>query len=260
MMLAAAIAAIEEKAVRIGADDTPGEAESFDMIKDAGQHLIYVMGEALVLLADGALYWPAKSTLIVADLHLEKGTAYAKRGLFLPPYDTAVTLAALAVHIARLNPRLVIALGDSFHDREAFDRVSQDAIRTLSIFQKERDWVWITGNHDPEIPGLFGGMVLEELPMTNLTFRHEPTAGPARGEVCGHLHPAARIVQRGRSIRRRCFATDGERLILPAYGRYTGGLNVLDRAFSDLFNDEKFEAHLLGDDRLYRIPRRGLAG
>lgn len=256
-MLAAALLSLEG---REAAHDLPASASrpQPDMIRDTGQHLVYVCGEALVLFPDGAVFWPAKSALIVSDLHLEKGTAYARKGMFLPPYDTAVTLAALAVHIAGLKPQMVIALGDSFHDRGAFDRLSQESVETLSIFQKDCDWVWITGNHDPDIPDEMGGMVLEELPVAGLTFRHEPAAGPTDGEISGHLHPAARVVQRGRSIRRRCFVTDGNRMILPAFGRYTGGLNVRDPAFSGLFEEDRLEAHMLGDGRLFRIPGKGL--
>jgi uncharacterized protein len=208
------------------------------------------------LVADpaGALYWPDEGVLAVADLHLEKGSSFAKRGVLLPPYDTAVTLARLAILIARYAPRCVIALGDSFHDAGGPDRLA-DADRTqLRALQAQRDWIWITGNHDPEpaenIGGSFGGV----LAIGSLIFRHIPSGGD--GEIAGHLHPVARVSHRGRAVSRRCFATDARCMMMPAFGAYAGGLNVRDAAFADLFGTLAFTAHMLGEERLYTFPAR----
>jgi metallophosphoesterase superfamily enzyme len=123
-----------------------------------------------------------------------------------------------------------------------------------------RDWIWVTGNHDPQAPADLPGMVADEVAIGGLRFRHEPMAGASAGEVAGHLHPGAMIVQRGRAVRRRCFATDGERMIMPAFGAYTGMLNVLDRAYRGLFRWESFVAHMLGVDRVYAMTHRRLRG
>jgi DNA ligase-associated metallophosphoesterase len=211
------------------------------------------------LVADpaGALYWSQEGALVVADLHLEKGSSFARRGVLLPPYDTAATLARLARLIARYAPRCVIALGDSFHDGGGPDRLA-DADRTqLRALQAHRDWIWITGNHDPEpaqnIGGSFGGV----LAIGALTFRHLPSGGQSEiGEIAGHLHPVARVSHRGRAVSRRCFASDGARMIMPAFGAYAGGLNIRDAAFADVFGTLEFTAHMLGDQRLYAFGAR----
>jgi DNA ligase-associated metallophosphoesterase len=148
----------------------------------------------------------------------------------------------------------VIALGDSFHDGGGPDRLA-DADRTqLRALQAHRDWIWITGNHDPEpasnIGGSFGGV----LAIGDLTFRHLPSGG--QHEICGHLHPVARVSHRGRAVSRRCFATDGVRMVMPAFGAYAGGLNIRDAAFADVFGTLAFTAHMLGDQRLYAFPAR----
>ena len=157
----------------------------------------------------GALVWEEHRLLVVSDLHLEKGSSYAARGVLLPPYDTLATLSRLAAVIARHDPRVVIALGDSFHDRTAHERLSPDDRDTLSALQAGRDWIWISGNHDPALPRDLGGTVADEVAIGPITFRHEPTG--ARGEIAGHLHPKARVAARGRAMERRCFASDGLR-------------------------------------------------
>ena len=211
------------------------------------------------LVADpaGALYWPHEGALVVADLHFEKGSSFARRGVLLPPYDTAATLARLALLIARYAPRCVIALGDSFHDGGGPDRLA-DADRTqLRALQTHRDWIWITGNHDPEPANNIGGSFGGALAIGALTFRHLPSAGQSlsnQGEICGHLHPVARVSHRGRVVSRRCFATDGMRMVMPAFGAYAGGLNIRHAAFADLFGTLAFTAHMLGDQRLYAFP------
>jgi DNA ligase-associated metallophosphoesterase len=214
---------------------------------------IAVAGVDLVADLSGALYWPKQSLLVVADLHLEKGSAFARRGMLLPPYDTAATLARLAAAIDRYAPRAVVALGDSFHDGGGAGRLGADDRAALAALQRGRDWVWIAGNHDPDPAGNIGGMFAQNLACGPLTFRHEPTAGNYEGEIAGHLHPCARVSQRGRTMVRRCFAGDSRRLVMPAFGAYAGGLSVRDRAFLAVFGALAFTAHLLGDRRLYAV-------
>src|SRR5215212_3233827 len=199
----------------------------------------------------GALYWPEQGMLAMADLHLEKGSSFATRGVLLPPYDTAATLARLMTVIARHDPRMVIALGDSFHDRTAHDRLSGPDRDALAMMQARRDWIWISGNHDPALPRDLGGVVAEEVAIGPIVFRHEPSG--ATGEIAGHLHPKARVSTRGRSMERRCFASDGERAVMPAFGAYTGGLSIRDAAFARIFGSPGFMAHVLGDVRLHTI-------
>lgn len=199
----------------------------------------------------GALYWEAERLLVVSDLHLEKGSSFAARGVLLPPYDTAATLSRLAAVVTRYDPRMVIALGDSFHDRRAHERLSADDGEAIAALQIRRDWIWIAGNHDPALPSDLGGTVAAEVAIGPITFRHEPTG--ADGEISGHLHPKARVPTRGRSIERRCFACDGERAVMPAFGAYTGGLSIRDAAFARIFGTPGFIAHVLGDARLHAI-------
>ncbi len=210
---------------------------------------------AVSLVADpaGAIYWSEEGLLAVADLHLEKGSSYARRGVLLPPYDTAATLAALTQLVTRYQPKTVIALGDSVHDGGGPQRITPPDRCSLQALQRRRDWIWITGNHDPDPAPALGGCFVATLSVGPLTFRHEPTESAAAGEIAGHLHPVARVAQRGKSIRRRCFAGDGTRIVLPALGAFTGGLNVRDRAFAKLFGTLGFTAHLLGADRLYAV-------
>lgn len=197
----------------------------------------------------GALFWEAQSLLVVSDLHLEKGSSFASRGVLLPPYDTVATLSRLAAVIARHDPRQVIALGDSFHDRDAHARLSDADREALAALQLRRNWIWISGNHDPALPSSLGGVVATEVAIGPIVFRHEPTG--AAGEIAGHLHPKARVPTRGRSIERRCFAADGERAVMPAFGAYTGGLSIRDAAFARIFGSPGFMAHVLGDNRVH---------
>jgi uncharacterized protein len=214
---------------------------------------VTVSGVALHADCLGALYWPEESQLVVADLHLEKGSSFARRGKLLPPYDTAATLAGLARLIAHYAPRRVIALGDSFHDGDGPARLSPHDRATLAALQRGRDWIWIAGNHDPDPADGIGGTFAATIGIGALTFRHEPSRGAPDGEIAGHLHPVARVAQRGRAVGRRCFATDGKALVMPAFGAYTGGLNVRDRAFTAVFGARAVTAHMLGERRLYAI-------
>ena len=202
----------------------------------------------------GALWLVDHGALVVADLHFEKGSAYAMRGVMLPPYDTAATLARLAAVVARHQPRAIIALGDSFHDGAGGARMGEADRATLGALQRGRDWIWISGNHDPEPPQGLGGACMAELALGPLTLRHEPQAGAAPGEIAGHLHPAARVSSRAGTLRRRCFASDGSRCVLPAFGAFAGGLNVRDAAFAPLFPKGPPTAHVLGRGRVYAVP------
>ena len=214
-----------------------------------------VAGVELAADPAGALYWPEHGLLAVADLHLEKGSSFAARGVLLPPYDTAATLARLAELIARYAPRVVVALGDSFHDGRGPARLADTDRATLNGLQRGRDWIWIAGNHDPEPAMGIGGRFLPVFSVGALTFRHEP-AEDAAGEIAGHLHPVARVSRRGRAVSRRCFASDGGRLVMPAFGAYAGGLNVRDRAFADVFRTLAFTAHMLGERRVYAVAAK----
>lgn len=216
-----------------------------------------VCGEELRALSEGALYWPEQDTLIVADLHFEKGSAFATRGVHLPPYDTAKTLTRLEELIVRLKPASFIALGDSFHDGNAKDRMAAVDHARLQNLTMATDWTWICGNHDPAPEG-FGGRIVDELRLGALTFRHEPAPAPATGEVAGHLHPCAVLRARGRHLRRRCFAADSSRVILPAFGAYTGGLNVCDKAYDGLFAGKAFHAWMMGRDQVVPVSARRL--
>jgi len=213
--------------------------------------ILEVLGVSFIADLSGALFWEEQGLLVVSDLHLEKGSSFARRGVLLPPYDTAATLALLGVLIGRRNPRMVIALGDSFHDSDAHNRLSRADSEAIVAMQARRDWIWISGNHDPALPSDIGGIVAEEVAVGPIVFRHEPTGAP--GEIAGHLHPKARVATRGRSMERRCFACDGERAVMPAFGAYTGGLSIRDAAFAKIFQTLGFMAHVLGDNRLHSI-------
>lgn len=219
--------------------------------------LVGVAGVVLEAFPEGVLWWADRRMLIVADLHLEKGSSYARRGQMLPPYDTTETLHRLGALVARLEPAVIVALGDSFHDDGGSARLSTRDRDDLRALQRGRDFVWIAGNHDPGRPHGLDGDHAETLAVGPIVFRHAPQAGAA-GEIAGHLHPSARVGGRGRSVRRKCFAGDGHRLVLPAFGAYAGGLNVLDRAFAGLFAAATFRAFMLGGERVYPVGRKAL--
>ena len=212
---------------------------------------VSIAGVSLLADFSGALFWEEQRLLVVSDLHLEKGSSFAARGVLLPPYDTVATLSRLAAAIARHDPRMVIALGDSFHDRDAHRRLSRTDRGALAALQTRRDWIWISGNHDPALPSDLGGVVASEVAIGQIVFRHEPTG--ACGEIAGHLHPKARVPTRGRTVERRCFACDGERAVMPAFGAYAGGLSIRDAAFAKIFPSRRFTAHVLGDNRVHTI-------
>ena len=214
--------------------------------------VIHLLGHDLLPLPEGALWWPAKKTLIVSDLHFEKGSSFARGGQHLPPYDTRTTLGHVTRLMTAYAPDCVISLGDSFHDRHAADRLAPDDWERLKTLTHQTDWVWVEGYHDPDPPEHLGGRACKELSLGRLTFRHEPTG--ARGEIAGHLHPCAKLSGRGgKNVRRRCFVTDGNALILPSMGAFTGGLNVLDPAYKPLF-PAGFQTFMTGADKVFAIP------
>ena len=210
-------------------------------------HPFSCAGETFVATRSGALFIPKRGLLLVADLHLEKGSAFARRGQFLPPYDSRVTLTQLEQDIDYFKPTQVVCLGDSFHDVGGPDRLEHDVRERLVALVKRLSWIWITGNHDTMLPEALGGTVaaIYELDTNAVTlvFCHTPGEGRLNDdtmgemiELCGHLHPVATIPSRGRSLRRKCFLVNEKRIILPAYGAYTGGLNVRDPAFTDFID------------------------
>jgi hypothetical protein len=219
---------------------------------------VRVAGAHLQLRASGALWLEAERVLVVADLHLEKGSAYAARGQMLPPYDTRETLARLEAEVAALSPQMLVLLGDSFHDGGAEARLARDDAERLAALASGRTLAWVVGNHDADGPRALPGETCAELALASLVLRHEPSPGLQSGEVCGHLHPAARVRGARGSVRRRCFATDSERLVLPAFGAYAGGLNLRDAAFAGLFARPPLAA-ALGHARVHAIGWRSLA-
>jgi len=223
---------------------------------------IRLNGADLTADPSGALLWAVRRTLVVADLHLEKGSAFAARGQLLPPYDTRATLGRLEALIAKHRPERVICLGDSFHDGGAGARLAVGDRARLGRLTAARDWVWIEGNHDPEPPDDLGGRVEAELIDPPLVFRHQARKRGAKspvvaGEVSGHWHPKAAVHLPPKRISAPCFVSDGRRLVLPAFGAYTGGLSVLDPVVSNLFRPD-FVVHLVHRDKLYGFPRDSL--
>ena len=210
-------------------------------------------GARVVCRPSGALWLEAARALIVADLHLEKGSAYAARGQLLPPYDTRETLDRLDGEITAQAPAMIVLLGDTFHDASARSRLAADDLVRLNRLAERVRLVWISGNHDHA--GLDGlrGEIAPHASLAGLSLVHEPAPVPARGEIAGHLHPKARVATRGRAIDRRCFATDGNCAIMPAFGAYAGGLSIRDPAFTSIFRSTAFNAHVLGDRKMHVI-------
>lgn len=210
---------------------------------------IHLAGERLMLDPAGALFWPATGLLAVSDLHLEKGSSYARRGQLLPPWDTHATLDRLALLLRRYQPRLVIALGDSFHDADGSTRLPSGEHSRLHAMTEAHRFIWVQGNHDPLPPRGIGGEWVETFATSTLVFRHQATLG-AQGEISGHHHPKAAVPARGGSVSRPCFVSDSRRLMMPAFGAYTGGLDVRDPAIARLF-PRGGRVFLLGKERLF---------
>lgn len=210
-------------------------------------------GGEVALRCSGALWIEGERVLAAGDLHLEKGSAYAARGQLLPPYDTRATLDRLEAEIAVLAPRTLVLMGDSFHDARGVSRLGETELRRILDLARGRALVWLVGNHDREGLDAMPGETLEALALAGLHLRHDPQPGFAPGEVAGHLHPCAKVRGPGGVLRRRCFLTDGERLILPAFGAYAGGLNARDPAFDGLFVRPPI-AGVIGPNRVHPIP------
>jgi uncharacterized protein len=214
-------------------------------------------GVIVAALPEGALWVEDGGALIVADLHFEKGSALAKGGQLIPPYDTRATLERLAALIEEHEPEIVVSLGDAFHDGGGPARMGEEERALLQALVRASDWIWVEGNHEGKSAETLGGVARETLQLGALALRHEPTR--AVNEIAGHLHPCAKIAGNGRNVRRRCFATDGTRMVLPAFGAYAGGLNICDAAFAPVF-PQGAAALVLGKDRVLPIlPERLIA-
>jgi uncharacterized protein len=213
-----------------------------------------IAGIAAVLDMSGALYFPDDRLLVVADMHLEKGTSGARRGIFLPPYDSQITLNLLDNVAAKYQPKQIIFLGDSFHDARAPMRLDNNCLIALQTLAQASELIWITGNHDPDIPTSIAANCTPELSFAGLHFTHIPQTGITEAQISGHLHPVVTVSGRGRTLRRRCFLSDGTRMILPAFGAYTGGLNVKDKAFDGLFETGHLISYVIGDQGIYTLP------
>ena len=217
-----------------------------------GGCVVEVNGAAVTARASGAIWLADHGVLAAGDLHFEKGSAYGVRGQLLPPYDTLATLERLEAEVAATNARTVILMGDSFHDAGGESRLSAEVVARIEALVVGRTLVWIAGNHDEDAPVSLPGEAAAEVRLGRLVLTHEPAEGRAPGEVSGHLHPVATLARYGQRVRRRCFLTDGERMILPAFGAYAGGLNAADRAFAGLFGRPP-TALLLGDGRVHAV-------
>jgi len=226
--------------------------------RQSEQPCIEFCGEIFEPLLSGALFWPVERTLLVADLHLEKMSSFARGGQLLPPYDTRLTLRALASDIAETGARKVICLGDSFHRDEGTRTLPADDRARLEALMRGREWIWLAGNHDPA-PHALGGTCAATLGVRGIALSHEPARGD-NPQIAGHLHPSARVMLGGRSVRRPCFAHDGRLMIMPAYGAATGNLNILSDAFNGYWARERLEVVMLGRDRAYPVGTRRLVG
>jgi DNA ligase-associated metallophosphoesterase len=210
-------------------------------------------GHELMALVQGALFWPSRRALLVADLHLEKASWFARLGQMLPPYDSIATLADLTALTVSTGAEEIWCLGDSFHDRHGCDRLPERAREMLTALTGATRWTWITGNHDPGIADHCGGAIVEEVAIDGVILRHEAIPGDSRPELSGHFHPKLRIHHRGRQVSRRCFVATERKLILPAFGSLTGGL---DAAHPEIVRavGPRAEALVPVADRLLRFP------
>ena len=183
-------------------------------------------GETFFATADGALFWPGQNALLVADLHLEKASWFARLGQFLPPYDSHATLTALAAAVEEAGATRLFCLGDSFHDRFGCDRLPANARELLIELTSRLDWIWIVGNHDPGFADHCGGHLADEVEIGGIILRHEAVRDDPRPEMSGHYHPKLRLQVKGRRVSRRCFVVSANKLIFPAFGSLTGGLDA----------------------------------
>jgi DNA ligase-associated metallophosphoesterase len=210
-------------------------------------------GETFEATADGALFWPSEQALLVADLHLEKASWFARLGQFLPPYDSHATLTALAAEVERTGAARLFCLGDSFHDNFGCDRLPQEARDLLIELTRRLDWTWIVGNHDPGFADHCGGKIADEVELAGITLRHEAVRDDGRAEISGHFHPKLRVNLKGRHVSRRCFVLSATKLIMPAFGALTGGL---DAHHPEILKSvgENAAALVPVSDRLLRFP------
>jgi DNA ligase-associated metallophosphoesterase len=210
-------------------------------------------GETFVPSAAGALFWPAQQALLVADLHLEKASWFARLGQLLPPYDSHATLMALSGEIERTGAERLYCLGDSFHDRFGCDRLPQDSRDLLIRMTSALDWVWIVGNHDPGFADHCGGRIVEEVDVGPLVLRHEARREEEQAEISGHYHPKVRLSVRGKNVSRRCFVMSSRKIIMPAFGSLTGGLDARHPEIAKQL-DGTAQALVPVADRLLRFP------
>jgi len=210
-------------------------------------------GETFEATPSGALFWRARQALLVADLHLEKASWFARLGQFLPPYDSHATLSALAHEVERSGATRLFCLGDSFHDRFGCDRLPSNARELLSSLTEKLDWVWIVGNHDPGFADHCGGRIEDEVGIGGIILRHEALRDEPRPEISGHFHPKLRLHLKGRQVSRRCFVLSATKIIMPAFGALTGGL---DAHHPEIMRSVGAKAAALVpvSDRLLRFP------
>ena len=210
-------------------------------------------GETFFATTDGALFWPAQQALLVADLHLEKASWFARFGQFLPPYDSHATLMTLARAVEETRPRRLYCLGDSVHDRVGCDRLPADARSLLTELTSKLDWTWIVGNHDPGFADHCGGRIEDEVEIAGVVLRHEAVRDDTRPELSGHFHPKLRLQLKGRRVSRRCFVVSRSKMILPAFGSLTGGLDAHHPEIMRSVGDDA-AALVPVSDRLLRFP------
>jgi DNA ligase-associated metallophosphoesterase len=219
--------------------------------------LLNFAGHSFEPLLSGALFWRSESMLLVADLHLEKFSSFARRGQMLPPYDTGMTLRRLERDLAATGAERVVSLGDSFHrDEGTTTLLDADRLRLMALIGRAH-WTWLSGNHDPS-PHALGGACVPELEHRGIVLRHEPKRGAKGATIAGHLHPAATVVSNGSGTRRPCFVHDRKLLLLPAYGAGAGSMNILGPNFHGLFDHASLEVTMLGRNRLYPVSTRRL--
>ncbi len=217
-------------------------------------HTITLGASRFVPDLSGALFWPDERMVLIADLHLEQGASLARRGLHVPPYDTFATLLQLEGVLQQTKAEKLVLLGDSFHARDAHVHVDAETWARLTSITSRVETTWITGNHDPLPPEALGGTCVDELVLGSLILRHIPGEIPEGcAEIAGHLHPGASIHHRGHRIHGKCFATDGRRLIMPAFGTYTGALSLRSDAFEGLFDEAAGAVFMLGRGAIHRF-------
>ena len=219
------------------------------------EHRITLSGMDFIPDLSGALFVPDLQTLLIADLHLEKASNMARRGVHLPPYDTRTSLVQLQTVITATQPTQLIFLGDSFHDNGARERIDETDLATLRDMTERVQTVWITGNHDSLPPTDIGGRIVDEVVLGSITLRHEPKdLEDDEFEIAGHLHPGGAVSQRGRRIHCKCFIGNSSRLIMPAFGSFTGGLSVFAAPFKKVFGKTDYHVWMLGDRAIYKFP------